>query len=73
MILVLGGTSDSLEICSELNKIFNLKYTLSVTTEYGKDLAKGYARNVILGKLNKNEMMNFIKENKVKLIIDINL
>ena len=70
MILVLGGTSDSLEICSELNKIFNLKYTLSVTTEYGKDLAKGYARNVILGKLNKNEMMNFIKENKVKLIID---
>ena len=70
MILVLGGTSDSLEICSELNKIFNLKYTLSVTTEYGKDLAKGYARNVILGKLNKNEIMNFIKENKVKLIID---
>lgn len=70
MILVLGGTSDSLEICSELNKIFNLKYTLSVTTKYGKDLAKGYARNVILGKLNKNEIMNFIKENKVKLIID---
>lgn len=70
MILVLGGTSDSLEICSELKKIFNLKYTLSVTTEYGKDLAKGYARNVILGKLNKNEMMKFIKENNVKLIID---
>lgn len=70
MILVLGGTSDSLEICSELNKVFNLKYTLSVTTEYGKDLAKGYARNVILGKLTKDDMMKFIKEKNVKQIID---
>lgn len=70
MILVLGGTSDSLEICSELNKIFNLKYTLSVTTEYGKDLAKGYARNVTLGKLTKDDMLEFIRENNVKQIID---
>ena len=60
MILVLGGTSDSLEICSELNKIFNLKYTLSVTTEYGRDLALGYARNVILGKLTKDDMKQII-------------
>lgn len=70
MILVLGGTSDSLEICSELNKIFNLKYTLSVTTEYGRDLAIGYAKNIILGKLTKEDMKKFIKENKVKQIID---
>ena len=39
MILVLGGTSDSLEICSELNKIFNLN-TLSVTTAYGRRFSK---------------------------------
>lgn len=70
MILVLGGTSDSLEICSELNKIFNLKYTLSVTTEYGKELANGYARNVILGKLTKEDMVKFIKDNNVTQIID---
>ncbi|MGL5328109.1 MAG: precorrin-6A reductase [Peptostreptococcaceae bacterium] len=70
MILVLGGTSDSLELCSELKKIFNLKYTLSVTTEYGKELAKGYARNIILGKLDKDNMMKFIEENKISQIID---
>lgn len=70
MVLVLGGTSDSLEICIELNKIFNLKYTLSVTTEYGRDLALGYAKNIILGKLTKDDMNKFIRENKVKQIID---
>ncbi|MGL5694796.1 MAG: precorrin-6A reductase [Peptostreptococcaceae bacterium] len=71
MILVLGGTSDSLELCSELKKIFNLKYTLSVTTEYGKELAKGYARNIILGKLDKDNMMKFIEENNISQIIDV--
>ena len=40
MILVLGGTSDSLEICDRLNKNKNLLYILSVTTSYGEDLAK---------------------------------
>ena len=36
MILVLGGTSDSLEICDRINKYEDLPYTLSVTTSYGK-------------------------------------
>ena len=39
MILVLGGTSDSIEICHLLNKK-NVDYIVSVTTSYGEDLAK---------------------------------
>lgn len=35
MILVLGGTSDSLEICDRINRYEDLSYTLSVTTSYG--------------------------------------
>ena len=54
MILVLGGTSDSLEICDRINKYEDLPYTLSVTTSYGEDLARKHAKNVITGKLTKD-------------------
>lgn len=70
MILVLGGTSDSLAICDELNKDCNKSYILSVTTEYGKDLASIHSKNIILGKLTKDDMVAFIKENNIETIID---
>lgn len=71
MILVLGGTSDSLEICKELNKYKDIEYTLSVTTKYGKEIAKRYAKNIILGKLSKGDMLSFINENDINKIIDV--
>ena len=70
MILVLGGTSDSLEICDRINKYKNLPYILSVTTSYGEDLARKYAKNVIKGKLAKEDMINFIEQNNINKIID---
>ena len=70
MILVLGGTSDSLEICDRINKHENLPYILSVTTSYGEDLAKRHAKNVIAGKLAKEDMINFIEQNNISKIID---
>lgn len=70
MILVLGGTSDSLEICDLINKHKDISYTLSVTTGYGEELAKKHARNVILGKLSKEDMIDFINENNISKIID---
>lgn len=70
MILVLGGTSDSLEICDRINKYKNLPYILSVTTSYGEDLARKYAKNVITGKLAKEDMINFIEQNNINKIID---
>ena len=50
MILVLGGTSDSIHICNKLNDM-GLAYIVSVTTEYGRDIAKKATENVFLGKL----------------------
>ena len=69
MILVLGGTSDSIEICNLLNQ-YNLDYTVSVTTVYGEELAKRCTEKVLLKKLTIDEMVSFIKENKVNKIID---
>ena len=65
MILVLGGTSDSLEICDRINKYEDLPYTLSVTTSYGEDLARKHAKNVITGKLSKEDMVRFIEKNNI--------
>jgi len=70
MILVLGGTSDSLEICDRLNKNKDLLYILSVTTSYGEDLAKKHAKNVITGKLSEEDMIDFIEKNNINKIID---
>lgn len=70
MILVLGGTSDSSDICKMLNEYSNLSYVVSVTTEYGKELAQKYCNNVILGKLTKDDMIKFISDNNIKQIID---
>ncbi|MGL5312751.1 MAG: cobalt-precorrin-6A reductase [Peptostreptococcaceae bacterium] len=70
MILVLGGTSDSLEICDIINKYENLSYFLSVTTSYGEDLAKKRSKNVILGRLSKDDMIDFIQKNNIEKIID---
>ena len=70
MILILGGTSDSLKIRNRINKYKNLPYILSVTTSYGEDLARKYAKNVITGKLAKEDMINFIEQNNINKIID---
>lgn len=69
MILVLGGTSDSLEICKILNEN-NKEYIVSVTTEYGKELASKYSKNIMLGKFNKDDMKEISEFNNIKNIID---
>ena len=70
MILILGGTSDSLSICDKINELKNQPYILSVTTDYGRELAQQHAENVILGKLGKEDMLKFIKDNNIVKIID---
>lgn len=70
MILVFGGTSDSLEICDKINKCSNLDYILSVTTNYGENLARKTAKEVHVAKLSKEDMINFIKEKNIDKIID---
>lgn len=69
MILVLGGTSDSLRVCEILNEK-NKKFILSVTTDYGKEISKDFADNIALGKMNLEDMIKFIKENNINAIVD---
>lgn len=69
MILVFGGTSDSLSICELLNNS-RLEYILSVTTKYGKDLASKYTNHILINKMTKDDMVRYIKDNNIKLIID---
>ena len=69
MILVLGGTSDSTRICSLLNEM-NKEYIVSVTTQYGADLANKVAKNVVIKRMDIEYMTNFMKENKIDLVID---
>ena len=58
MVLVLGGTSDSIKICDLINKRgFCNRYILSVTTEYGKKLAEGVAKKIHLGKKKLNRYL----------------
>ena len=69
MILVLGGTSDSIEICNLLNKK-QVDYVISVTTTYGEELAKKCTDKVILKKLTLEDMIEYISMNNITKIID---
>ena len=71
MILILGGTSDSIEICRYMNEEgLKNEYILSVATDYGRDIAEKTAENVINGRMDSEKMTEFIKEKKIKAIID---
>ena len=54
MILVLGGTSDSIEICNLLNEK-KVDYIVSVTTSYGEDLAKKCSNKIKISILENNK------------------
>ncbi len=69
MILVLGGTSDSLLICDYLNQL-NKNYIVSVTTAYGKALALKATPNVIVGALDLESMTRLILKDTIYTIID---
>lgn len=69
MILVLGGTSDSIKICNLLNEL-NKGYIVSVTTNYGADLASKVAENIVIKRMDRDYMIKFMKENNINLVID---
>lgn len=69
MILVLGGTSDSIKICNLLNEL-KKGYIVSVTTNYGADLASKVAENIVIKRMDRDYMIKFMKENNINLVID---
>lgn len=69
MILIFGGTSDSLEIAECLNDR-GMNYIFSVATEYGKDLYSQNIKNLIMGRMDEGEMVSFFKKNDINTVID---
>ena len=67
LIWIIGGTKECVELVNIIqNKI---EYVVTVATYSGKEML-GDA-NVMVGRLTKDEMRSFIKENKVDKVIDL--
>ncbi|MCY9511614.1 precorrin-6A reductase [Paenibacillus larvae] len=69
MILIFGGTSDSLDICDWLNAR-KRNYMVSVATDYGEKLVKQHADQVIGQRLDEEGMCRVMREKAVSLVID---
>ena len=67
MILVLGGTKEAHELCDYLIAE-EIEFYLSVATDYAIDIFKAYDKYMIVGKLDKNGIINFCEKNSVDLI-----
>ena len=65
MIWIIGGTKDSRNI---VDRLVGREIIVSTATEYGKKLLKGI--NVVSEPMEQIEMQEFIKSNKVGLVLD---
>lgn len=70
MILLLGGTHESIHVCGLLNELA-LPFILSVATPLGKNLYGNYTQNIHVGMLDEYGFINLIKKHNVTHIIDI--
>lgn len=69
MILLFGGTSDSLVLMEKLTSLrFPIK--LSVATEYGRVFSKEYSEHLIYGRMDQRQIEDYIIREKISLIID---
>ncbi|WP_336219145.1 cobalt-precorrin-6A reductase [Citrobacter amalonaticus] len=68
-VLVIGGTSDARALCQQLDAA-NVAYTLSVATPTGKQLAGEIKGQVRCGRLEQEQMVNWLKENRTRWVID---
>jgi len=69
MIWLIGGTSNSREIAKRLTRE-GFEFTVTATTDFGCKLIEAEAANVKEGRLSKEQMIEFIKDNHIQSIID---
>lgn len=67
MIWIIGGTKETKDIIERIED--NYEYIVTTATYSGKEMLIG--KNVAVGKMDLNEMINFIKKNSINKIIDI--
>jgi precorrin-6x reductase len=70
-LLIFSGTSEEYELIAAL-KPYSVAITLSVASEYGRDMAKGLDESVkiIAGRLNAGEMKNLISAEGFFAVVD---
>ncbi len=69
-ILIFGGTTEG-RILAEFCSNSDIPAVVSVTTDYGADLIKNLKNiDIITGKLDENQITEYINKNKFNLIID---
>lgn len=68
MILLLGGTTESV-LCSELLDDMGVAYIVSVATTEGVSLYPAHVKQ-ITGRMDAMDMMRFIEEKSVNLVLD---
>ncbi len=70
-VWILSGTSDGPEITSRLLELNYSVFASVLTYKAGKTYIKNPKLHIITGKLNnKDEIINFIKKNKIKCVVD---
>ncbi|NLL81652.1 MAG: precorrin-6A/cobalt-precorrin-6A reductase, partial [Tissierellia bacterium] len=67
MIWIIGGTSEARKLIARLGDFNN--YILTIATEDGKEFFD--TDNLFIGRLSKDEMIDFAKENKIDMIVDL--
>ncbi|MGO1296853.1 MAG: precorrin-6A reductase [Vibrio sp.] len=68
-LLVFGGTNNSVTLCETLDQ-YTHSYTLSVASEAGEQMSQHLAGEVICGRMDTNEMIHYLRDHYINMIID---
>lgn len=68
-IHVFGGTSDALAICRQLEQL-GLRYSLSVATETGEELATDLQAEIIVQRMTQAQMVDWLQAREIRCVID---
>jgi len=69
-VWILSGTSDGPEIANRLLELNYSVFASVLTYRAGQAYIENPKLHIITGKLNKNQIINFIKKNKIKFVVD---
>ena len=69
MIWIIGGTTESTILISKIKGL--LKYVISVATYSGSEVIDDEFENVVVSRMNYEQMLEFIKIQKIDTVIDM--
>lgn len=69
MIWIIGGTTESTILISKIKGL--LKYVISVATYSGSEVIDDKNENIVVSRMNYDEMLEFIKIQNIETVIDM--